>query len=623
MLTKRQLAWMLLFFAGIAVAGQDKASSPASLLSGSITVGAGEGNLLGSPYASDIPGFSTTLSTASVALKFSDAVSHSYLDVIQTADEIYTSTRFGYEAGVVFDAANLYAFTAPTSKYGSNGDSSFYNLIQSMIDWYESNRGRFGLAGSPYPTGVWPTDNYDGSPSGRTRFIYGSTVEPITVVAWDFTKWYDAQKLYSEIKLKIELAIDDISAEASSGRIIDQYAYQTLPLDKKALAQKEIKAWNDFRAISEGVDTKAALSGPLIQSAYLRFTNIGGLLDARLDFAGAKVSSGSLVPSTRLDQPATGPALALALPVGLLPGFSLSAKTSLVGGAASVIENFETKNLEALPGEPSWLGLQLKGGYRVADTTAVSVSLLWPDLASRPLTLASTLEAKVAQKGELSYTAALEGNFLLWQDRYLQNPPNVIAYSGGLDAAGRIFGLAPRLLTLYKSAGFWGTGGNDSEDRFPGAELRGDFNAAKVKDALAIEAGLGFDPAFLIDLDLVSVDAGYRVLLYDLASGVTAPLGQGWYANLSIGLLDALHLPLRLAANATNYTNWGIYAGRYSDWNKAPAAGLLTGLTFGLEVDWDPSREIRVSFEASGRDSGWRMDTQKILAAAMKASIKF
>jgi hypothetical protein len=623
---KRHVApifFLILLAADLALAAQDKATPPASQLSGSIALGVGERNLLGSPYVQDTPGISSSISTASASIKFADGVAYPYLDIYQPLEEVRRATRMGYEAGVVFDAARLLSYLPQTTRISSNGDSSYYVLLQPMIDWYENNRGRYGMSASPYSTGLWPTDNYDGSSSGRTRFIYGRTVEPISYVAWDFNKWYDAQKLFNEIKLKIELAIDGISPDASSGKIVNQYSYQALPQAKRVLAQNELKAWTDFHAIVDGVDAKASLNGPNFQSAYVKFTNIGGFLDARLDFTGAKLSSGILIPSARMDQPATGPALGLALPAGLIPGLNLSVAASLVGGSASIVENYETKNSEAQPGDASWLGVKVKGGYGVPDFANVSLSLLWPDIVSRPLTLASTLNANIAQNGELSYSAAFEGSFLLWQDRYAADPQNIVAYAAGIDAGMTAFGLSPRLLVLYKSADFWGQGGNDYEDRFPGYDLQGDFDSAKVKDAAALDCRLGFDPAPFIGMKLVSVEGGYKLFLYDILAAGGSALGKGWYAGARFDLLDLAEIPIGVSGRITNYVNWGLYAGRYSDWNRAPAPGLLDGLTWSASLDWDPSKEIRISLEGSGRETGWRMDTQPLVSVGLRASIKF
>jgi len=623
---KPRLLHLAVFCAAIlssfGLAAQDKPTAPASQLSGVVTMSVGESNLLNSPYVAGIPGISSGLSAAGASIKFTDGVSRSYLDVSQPADEIIRSRRIGYEAAVVFDAAALYAYTTQTTKLGSNGDSSFYSLLQPMIDWYENNKGRFGLASNPYSTGSWPTDNYDGSTTGRTRFIYGKTVEPLAWVAWNFSKWYDAQKLVSEIKLKIELAIDGISPDASSGKIIDQYSFAQMPQARRDQAQAELKAWTDFHVVTDGVDSKATLAGPLVQSAYIKFTNIGGVLDARLDFAGAKVSSASLLPSPRMEQPATGPALGFALPIGLVPNLSLSATASLVGGSASIVENYETKNSEALAGEASWLGLKLKGGYNFPELGSVNLTVLWPDLVSRPLTLGTTLDASFARDGELSWSCALEGDLLYWQDRYNADAAPVLGYGAGVDATLRAFGAAPHVFALYKSAGYWGQGGNDLEDRFPGTDLRADFNAVKVKDALALDLGLGFDAAPFVGMKLASIEGGYRLFMYDLAGGAKTP-GQGWYAGATFSLVDLARIPLALSGKVGNYADWGLYAGSYADWGQGPAPGLFTGLSWTANLDFDPTREIRLSLEGSGRETGWRMDTQRLLSLGLKASIRF
>jgi len=616
-------SFLVLIVASLSLSAQDKATPPASQLSGSLTLRVAEKNLLGSPYIPDVPGLSADLGSAALSLKFVDGLSYSYLDAYQLQDGVRRSTRMGYEAAIVLDAANLYSYTAQVSKYSSGGDYSSYGIIQAMIDWYENNSRRFGLPLSPYPSGAWPTDNYDGSSSGRTRFIYGKTVEPISYVAWDSTKWYDAQKLASEIKLKIELAIDNISADASSGKIVDQYAYAKMTQAKRALAQTELKAWTDFHVVSDGVDSKAVMSGPKFQSAYIKFTNIAGALDARIDLAGARLTNGRLVPSPRMEQPATGASLGFALPAGLLPGLSASVAASVVGGSVSLIENFETKNSEAIEGEASWLGLKLMAGYSVPDFASVDLSILWPDLVSRPLTVAATAHAKASRPGDLAWNVAAEGSFLLWQDRYIEDPAAVAAFAFGSEGGATIAGISPRALFLYKSEGFWGLGGNNSEDRFPGSDLRGDFDAAKVKDAAALDLGLGYDPERLLGASIVTIEGGYRIFIYGPTSSAASALGQGWYAGLGLSLLDALEIPLALAAKATNYANWGPYEGKYADWSKAPDAGLLTGLSWSANLDWEPSKEIKVGIEGSGRESGWRMDTKRIVSLGLNASIKF
>jgi hypothetical protein len=351
-----------------------------------------------------------------------------------------------------------------------------------------------------------------------------------------------------------------------------------------------------------------------------------------------KLSNGRLIPSGRMDQPTTGPALGLALPVGLVPNFNLSATASLVGGKASVIENFETKNSEAYAGEAAWLGLKLKTGYSIPDFADFGLSVLWPDMASRPRTMGATLEASFRQDGPVSYSASLEGNGLLWQDRYVADAASVFAYSGGVDARMTVFGFTPRVLALYKSAGYWAANdsgnssttadnwvqaGNNAEDRFYGYGLRGDFNSVKVKDAVAAEAGLKYDPVGVIGMKLFSIEGGYRALFYNLAENGLSPLGKGWFAGFTFTLEDLAKLPLSLSAKASNYTNWGIYAGSYADWDDASSGGALAGISWNASVDWTPSSEATISLEGSGRDSGWRMDSKRLVSAGLKASIRF
>ncbi|HAP44033.1 MAG: hypothetical protein A2087_12860 [Spirochaetes bacterium GWD1_61_31] len=613
---------MVILLAGLAVfnaTAQDTATAPASQLSGSATLGISEQNLLGSPYLADIPGVSASPLTTTVALRYTDGSALSYIDMTQYMDALRRETGLGFEAGIVLDAANLYSYLAPTTKFSSNGDSSWYNLIQPMIDWYENNYARYGLPANPYISGIWPTDNYDGSTTGRTRFIFGQTVVPITHIAWTFTKWYDAQKLFSELKLKIEGAIDAISVQASNGKIIDQYAFQVFTEADKTAARNELAAWTTFHAISDGVNSSGGLTGPNIQSAYLLFTNIAGIIDARFDFAGVRFNAGTLLGATRADQIASGPGLAVALPVGLIPNVNASVAANLSGGVADIVENWETKNSEALPGESSWLGLRLRGGYSIADILTANLTVQWPDLLTRPLTLSANVNATLAGNGFISYQAALEGNFIYWQDRYVPTAASVLAYGGALDARLTVYGATPHALVLYKSAGFWGTGGNNSADRFGGLDLRSDFNAVKVNDALAFDAGVSFNP--FLGLQLVSVDGGYRMLMYDLAD--LTILGQGWYAGVNASLLDLLELPISLAAQVSSYQNWGPYTGIFTDWAAAPTAGLLSQLSWSASLAWEPTKTIRLALEAVGRPSSWRMDSQALVSIGARATIKF
>jgi hypothetical protein len=600
------------------LASQTSPTAPGSQLSGTVTLGFGDLNVLGSPYYADIPGISSSYATSLLSIAFSDGFALSYLDLSQYQQEFRAEDRIGYEFGITVDTANMLAWTAPVSKWSDNSDYSWYSYLQPMIDWWENNERRFGLSEDPYGGAGWPTTSY-GMSAGRYQFIYGSTVEPIQWVAWDDTKWGDARALFTDIKAKILAQIELISSDVTSSAGISQYDFENLTPAQQELVRAELRAYYEFNTVCGGYETKAALSTPGIKSAYLAFTNLFGFMNARVEFLGAKLATGSYLVTPRASAPASGPALTFSLAPGVFTGFDASIAAGLTGGLPAIVENYETRILEAWPGEASWFGLKAKAGYEVDDVLDVDLTIYWPDMIVRPLTLGANLQARWTLDGELSAEVFGEASFLTWQDRYVPSTPIEIGYAGALDASVSYFGATFHALALYKNAGFYGAGGSETSDRFSGVDLLSDFGSSKLVDSLAADAGFSYDFWLLTGMRLATIDAGYRLFLY----GLTDPIAQGWYANATITFEDLLNIPVWLSIGATNYKNWSQYDEEFADFNVGPTAGLLTGLTWNLALVVAPTDKIELSLNASGKDSGWRMDTSQVISVGFNAVVSF
>ena len=321
--------------------------------------------------------------------------------------------------------------------------------------------------------------------------------------------------------------------------------------------------------------------------------------------------------------PSSGSTLRLSMVPGLVQGLSLSLVSSIAGGVSSDAEDWNTKSMEATPGELAWLGAGLSAGYDlsflIGHELRVGLELLVPDLGLRPDAGSAALTARYRLDGELSVHAGLELDALLWNDREIadDSPTFALAFAG--DARADWMGMGLSLEAAWKQAGYGGWGGNDQDDRFDALGLWQDFESAKHGDAIALDAAIFADPAAILGMDLGSLSVGYRVFLYGTES--LALQGAGWHATLGLKAFDLTGLPLSLDLTAGSWTNPGLVSWDDSaDW---PLPGLLDGVSWKAAVSWAPSDRFSVSLEASDRDSGYKRDTYRVVSLGAYARISF
>jgi len=603
----------------IAIAAQEAVQETGPVLSGSVSAGFVENNLFGNPFVEDIPGLSGELGDATVELRLSSLAFLSAIDRSLYKGVESEERRMGFEAGLSLDLADLLDLGSASSEDDFNADTSGYPFIQRMLDWYVNNRARYGL-----PAQTWPTTSY-GMSSGRYRFIYGNTAEPIEWVVWTQEKWSDARSLYTDLEDIINAAIEAVSPDVTSGshETINQYDYLSLTPQAQRLVLLEQEAAASFQDHVYGSDSSLAQNGVKIRNAWLTLTDVFGVMNARFDFKGPLLSVGSLVRSPRTAQEESGPLLALSMAPGLIPGLSVSLSTAITGGTPSVAEDWNTKSMELFPGHPAWVGAKLSAAYDFYALTGqdlrVSLDALAPDLAVRPDSFALSASARYALAGILSVDVAAEFNALLWNDRYVEGDASVFAMAAALDASAAWNGLGGSIRAAYKTAGFGGWGGNDADDLFPAADLWSDFDAAKLGTAVAVQAGVKLDPSAILGRRLLVLEGGFGMLLYGQAA--LAVQGSGWFADAALDFQDLIGAPLSVDLTVSSWTNHGLVL--YDDSVNWPVPGLLADLTLDLAVRWAPSEHFELSLVARDSDSGYKRDTYRVTSVGVYATVSF
>lgn len=620
MLKRNHLSLLLALLALVATAtAQEALSLSGPKLAGTTTAGFADFNLLGNPFVADVPGFTGGLFLADIELVLSAAASRSAIDRTYYEDQYRFERVLGYEAGLKLDLAELLETEAAAYEADFDADTSGYPQVQRMIDWYVDKRARYGMASI-----TWPTTDY-GAASGRYRFIYGNTVEPIEWVSWTQDKWSDARALYTDLRDAILSAIENISGDITSGSgdPINQYAFRLLTAEQQAAVLAEQEAYGSFEEYVFGSDSSLSIGGVKVKAAWLSLSNVFGFLDLRFDFLGSTLSTGTLVRSPRASQDEPGSSLRLALAPGLVSGLSLSITAAASGGIESVVEDYNTKTMEWYPGEASWIGARLAAAYDferlLGHELSVSLDLLAPDLLVRPEHLAASLGVDYQLRGALSVDAALEADAVLWNDRYLEADASELSLAFAAELAADWLGFGLETAAAFKQYGYGGWGGNLLEDRFDGVSLRGDFDAAKAGNALAVELGADIEPTAFFGMDLGALRGGYRVLLYGVES--LALQGAGWYGELEFRTRELLGLPLALSLGAERWTNNGLVS--YADAGAWPLPGLLDDVSWNASLAWDPTERYEVELAASGRESGWKVDTSQVVSLGLYSTIKF
>lgn len=593
-------------------------------ITGSTILGIENKNIGNSSFVAALPGMTGQTATADLALQFIFNTNQSYIDVSQYLDEVRKQNILGFDAGVTFDAANLYSFTAATSPSSKSTESSMYSKIQSMLDWYDNNYLRFGMPKVPtaFSSGEWPTTSY-GSGSGRTRFIYGQTLIPADRVIWNSNSWSDAEALYNDLNPAILNEIGNISSNCNGGKI-NQFVILTATEQNIALNEK--RAYEEYNAAVFGSSTAASFAGPVIKNAYLALYNIAGLIDSRFDFAGVKLNATGAVKSPRAEQLKTGSSITLKLAPGIVSGFRFGVQGAITGGEPIVIENYDTNIAEYKPGKASWFGLSINTGYNFGQfikfaNVDAGLTFVFPDLIERMDTFAAKLVVSYVQNGALTLDNKLELQGLMWEDREIAGDVAVLGFAGALIGKVNYLGMGIHYNAKYKSEEFGGYNLNNVEDRFAGFSLDQDFDSVGNGWALSADMGALLESAAVLGLDVGSIDIGGQAFIYN-GLDLNALLGVGYYANITMRAKDALNIPVSLVLSANSYNNTSGLT-KYNDAKNLPVASFMDGLGYSVKLVYKASDNLLLSAKFDDQDSRWKKDTARIMSAGVSAEIKF
>lgn len=618
---KRPLLFLSLTGLLLTAAGaQDKTTPLTPSFSGTSTLRFGDENLWDDETVAKTSGLSSEVVDTTLKLTLKGGTERPATTKVRTADG-YSETRdLGWEVGAGADLGSLFSFTANTSKYSTDSTSSRYSLIQPMIDWYETNKARYGLPANPYGSAGWPTTAYGGS-SGRYQFIRGTRVEPTAYVAWSLARWTDADALFKDVYEAIADQIESLASAYVPTGDVSQFDYASLDAAGKKAALNKQRALRSWRKLTEGSTTSASLSSPKLSSAFVQVTNLFTVLDARADFLGATLSTGELITSPRAAQADSGARLGLGLAPGVVPGFTASVAANAVGAVAATAENWDTTTLDYDPGTPAYVGLKAEASYRTPLTgwnteLLVEAEALMPDAFEAPGNFSASLGSTATLDGELSAKGRVEADLVRWSDRWVDDPAFTTAAALGLEGQVEYLGLRPHGKLYYKAAGFGGTSGNLTEDRLPGTTAADDFAASQTADALLVDAGLRADLQALVALRLVWVDAGLRAL----AHGTDTP-AYGWYTSVGSSLRDWLGVPVTLDAKVERYTNSSLVT--YEDYASFPAETLWDGMNASVRVSWSPIDALTLSVDVASKDTANLRDDDRVISANGLATIKF
>lgn len=377
---------LIAVFSAFALYAQDSYSPLKPEFTTDMNFSSGIRNIDQNATVDEVPGLSSEYS-ADIGVKLKGSFSRASEWGVEKEDGIEWKSGIGYEAGLSVDMAKVYSAFEGTKNYNETSDTNHYSLIQPMIDWYEANASKYGLPYSPFEGQItgsrWPTTDY-GSSSGRYQFINGSTVEPASDVNWTSTVWADAALLYNDVKYYIERAINQLNTDVFTTGDISQAEYADMYDADKNKAEMKMKAKRDFAAVASGRGTSKSIKDA-ISSGYVSITNIGGVLDARIDFLGKRLTAGEKLFSYLAGQSTTGSALTLSMKKGFVPGLEASVFTGIAGGKKQEAENFDTDALDywrGIDGEWSAGGKARYTTYfeNLGGTLQAQVQGIWSDI---------------------------------------------------------------------------------------------------------------------------------------------------------------------------------------------------------------------------------------------------
>lgn len=587
--------------------------------SSDISFSSGLFNIDENQTVSEIPGLSSDYeANLGVTIKgdFTRASEYS----VEKEDGIETRSGVGYEVALDVDINALQNAISGSSSYTETSDTNKYSLIQPMIDWYEASWRKYGLpspSALPFVSGApWPTTSY-GQSTTRYQFIQGSTVEKATDVIWDSQKWADAQALYNDIRFVINSAIKQLDSNEFGTSDIDQNEYQTYTADQQKRAQLKQKAKREFSAVSSGSKSAKTLADS-ISKAYIKVTNIAGVVDTRIDFLGKTLDVGQDITSYIAGQTDSGSAVEVSLKQGLIKGLSANLAVGLAGGEEQNTENYDTVALEyykGLSGE-----LAVKAGVRynyfiqpISANLYAGFDGVYSDALVANKNFALDAFAKFERADFISCKAGLEGLFLNYKDRELDDSYNYqMAYSVAANAGVRAYGASLNAKAQYKSAYFSHETYNTTEDRFYGYTVDSDYYIANLKSAAIAKAELEFNPQYFTSFDIVSANLGAEAFMYDYKIN-----GLGVSCGFDLGFEDLFNIPVTVFGKAHYYKNSAL--SQWADYNDNPTVLDYTQLRAG--VKFNPVEQLELSCEYVTSPSYSHANTERISSFTLNGRI--
>lgn len=602
-------------------AAQESSTALHPEFSADVTFSSGLFNIDKNETVSEIPGLSSEYNAdLDVTIKggFSKASEWS----VEKEDGIEDRSGIGYEVGLGIDLNLLNDAINGTSSYSETSNTNHYSLIQPMIDWYEANWKKYGLP-SPAELGFtggtpWPATAY-GSSTGRYQFIKGSTVENAKDVIWDAVKWADAEALYQDLKYTISTAIDKVEYSSLGTSDVDQIEYQTYSDSLKKTAQLKMKAKKEFSKVAKGSGSSAeALDA--VSSAYIKVTNIGGVADTRIDFLGKRLTVGQNITSYLAGQTEGGAAVDVSLKKGLIKGLQANFAVGLAGGEKQTAENYDTTALDYYEGLEGELAFKAGARYNLfleplSANVFIGVDGIYSDALVSNKNFAVDAFATFERAGFVSFDAAVEGMFLNYRDRDVDDGDYESAWSFAAKAAARAFGLKLSAEGQLKSAYFSHETYNTTEDRFYGYTVDSDYYIANLKSAAIAKAKLEFNPQYFIAYDIVNLTVGAEAFMYDSKIN-----GIGFEAGASVPLEDLTSIPVTLFGKAHYYKNSELT--EWNDYANLPEQEFMDFTQLRAGVTFTPVKQLEISAEYVTSPSYSRYNDERISSFTLNGRIK-
>ncbi|MBP3709066.1 MAG: hypothetical protein J6I73_01445 [Treponema sp.] len=615
------LGTLVVFVAGIAFARDTKKKVQPDF-SATIEAGAGWSNLGKNETLEEIPGFSDSGVSSTLDLKLKGSFFRASEWGVEKENGILQKSGVGYEVNISTNMAKLYEL-AFGKDYASSSDTNYYSLIQPMIDWYEANRVRFDLPYNPCGTpdgSPWPTTAY-GASNSRYRFIVGSTVERADDVAWNTTKWADAQALYNEIKNKIGEAIDNLYALELSTGDVSQFQYAGLSDSMKRKAELKQKAKAEFAKVSSGKSDGITFK-EIVPSAYVKVTNIANMFDIRADFTGSRLAVGSMIVSQLAGTREKGSSLAVTLKNGFLKGFEADVVLGIAGGEKQIAENWDTQKLDYWSGVKSELALKTSARYtmyleKISSELVVQGGGVMTDLLVAPTNFALNAYARWNTYGFGSYGGGMEAVVLNWRDRNVDGSSSQLSFAVSGDAHANIFGAALYANASYKGKQFSHVPCNTVEDRFYGVSAESDYNTANLSQAMQWSATVSFNPQYFLSYDIVTVKGGVRGFHYGDKLSMN---GFGFFANVEADIQDITRVPVRMYGGMDYYKNSKL--AEWDDMSSLPERKFVDFTSWNIGAAFTPIKDVlTICCEYRSKPSLSRRASRRISSLSCTAKI--